>query len=91
MRALRWLIWALLKNDDAGPYGPENEHTAWGAIRWWLRNPFHNLCWHVLAKEGGWFFQLGGVPGWWFYIGHRPWTSPPGAFGIKLTYEQHKV
>lgn len=81
---MRWLLWAFFGNDEDGPYG-FFPHTRWGAVRWWLRNPFHNLTHHVLAWPGGPCLRLGGTkPGWIFYLGWRP---PDGHFGIKLTYE----
>lgn len=52
-----WLTWALFGNDDGGIYGEKDggwvaagntEQNAWTAIRWWFRNPFHNLFWHVI-------------------------------------------
>lgn len=56
-RGWRWLTWALFGNDDGGLFG---ERDAWGlfllpeertlkvALRWWLRNPLHNLFFYVL-------------------------------------------
>jgi hypothetical protein len=48
------IIWALFGNDEYGIYGdlnwnPEQEQTVMRAIRWWFRNPMHNLMFHVLS------------------------------------------
>lgn len=54
------IIWALFGNDEDGIYGTLKwrldtfsrafvYHPRYIALRWWLRNPFHNLLWHVLA------------------------------------------
>ena len=54
------MTWVIFGNDDSGIFGqrdnwsylPGNgEHTFWTALRWWIRNPFHNLTWHVLARD----------------------------------------
>lgn len=45
------LRWALFGNDDDGIYGPDwfnkGRETSWVAIKWWLRNPCHNLTFYV--------------------------------------------
>jgi hypothetical protein len=51
---MKKLIWALFGNDEDGIYGdrywnPEQEKSIWRAVRWWFRNPFHNLMFHVLS------------------------------------------
>ena len=53
-------IWALFGNLDDGIYGagtkwnPAGERSASRAIRWWVRNPMHNLCWYVLGVADRW-------------------------------------
>jgi hypothetical protein len=47
------IIWALFGNDEDGIYGdlnwnPTQSKSAWIAIKWWFRNPLHNLFFHVL-------------------------------------------
>lgn len=47
------ILWALFGNDEDGIYGdasfnPERKKSVWLAVKWWWRNPFHNLCFHVL-------------------------------------------
>lgn len=79
------IIWALFGNDEDGPYGIY-PHTSLGAIRWWLRNPFHNLLFHVANWQNGPIFRFGKRPGLNGYIGFRP---PHGAFGIAFRYERH--
>jgi hypothetical protein len=87
----RLLTWVLLGNEEDGLFGPPYEGrgtfyppTLWGAIRWAVRNPFHNLLFHVLAWPGGPFWKWGKVPGWNGYIGFRP---PKGVFGIAIRKE----
>jgi len=70
-------LWACVGNEEDGWFGIY-EHTLWGAIKWWWRNPFHNLFWHVLRWPNGPIYRWGKKPGWNGYIGWRP---PHGAFG----------
>lgn len=81
-------MWAIFGNDEDGPYGIY-EHTRWGAVKWWLRNPLHNVFWHVVNWPNGPFFEyrksVGAKKYFRFYIGWRPYG--PGPFGIKLTIE----
>lgn len=52
------ILWALFGNDEDGIYGcgtnwnPDCEKSAWRAIRWWFRNPAHNLTHHVIGIYG---------------------------------------
>lgn len=60
-RGWRLVTWALFGNDDDGifgedpdnvnipGFGPNAPQTFGQFCRWWLRNPFHNLFFHVLA------------------------------------------
>jgi hypothetical protein len=80
------LLWALYGNDDGGLYG---ERDAWGmfllpeemtaatALRWWLRNPLHNLFWHVLAWPADRAFVLFDAPagGFCYYRRPRQWLG----------------
>lgn len=77
---MTWLVWALFGNDEDGIYGMY-PHTTWGAVRWWLRNPFHNLCFHVLNWPGGPFLRYQGY-GWDIYAGFRPWKN--GVLGLAI-------
>lgn len=47
------VIWALFGNDEDGIYGPPDFMSGspqWlRAVFWWIRNPAHNLTFHVLA------------------------------------------
>lgn len=55
----RKLTWAIFGNDDDGIFGegakvwwPEvakEKATFWIAVRWWCRNPMHNLFTRVMA------------------------------------------
>lgn len=57
------IIWALFGNDEDGPIGnarwnPSRTDTWLVRVRWWLRNPFHNLFFHVIG------FPMLGVLAW---------------------------
>ena len=84
---MRRIIWALFGNDEDTIYGPpwfnKNKLTRWTAVRWWFRNPFHNLVFHVMVWPGGPIFRWGKVPGWNGYIGFRE----GGVFGIAIRKE----
>lgn len=49
---LKKIIWALFGNDD-DPNPPVNyyahEPMLYRGVRWWFRNPFHNLTFYVLG------------------------------------------
>jgi len=53
-----WTAWAIAGNDDDGifgeyqrrPYRPEMRNTPKKALRWWARNPFHNLFHYVIGS-----------------------------------------
>jgi len=50
----RGFLWALFGNELDGVIGdakwnPERKDTLWIRIKWWCRNPFHNLTWHVIG------------------------------------------
>lgn len=52
-----FIIWALLKNEDDGEIGdlnwnPQQRDTVWVRIKWWFRNPAHNLCFYVIGYAG---------------------------------------
>ena len=86
---MKKIIWALFGNDEDGIYGSHSgvagfdgvKPTWLVAVRWWLRNPFHNLVFHVLNWPGGPFWSWKAM-GWNGYIGFRP--HPNGVFGIAL-------
>jgi hypothetical protein len=47
------ILWALFGNDEDSVIGdasfnPERRDTWLIRLRWWLRNPAHNLCFHVI-------------------------------------------
>jgi len=52
---LLFVPWALFGNDEDGIFAERtsvagfSEQTLWTAVRWWLRNPCHNLTHHVIA------------------------------------------
>jgi hypothetical protein len=68
-----WLIWAFFLNELDGVIGdsrwnPERKDTFMIRLKWWLRNPCHNLTWHVLGfaqkPSTRVDFQLEDAPGW---------------------------
>lgn len=85
---MKAILWAIFGNDEDGPYG-FYPRTKLGAVRWWLRNPFHNLFWHVINYPGGPFFKWGKRPGLNGYIGWRPLPDGNGVFGVAFRYEKH--
>lgn len=62
----RGILWALFGNDEDGIYGdlswnPEQKRGVWIAIKWWFRNPCHNLTFHVLRVPAP-FISMGDAP-----------------------------
>lgn len=52
--ALSFILWALFGNEQDGLTGdpawnPERADTWKVRVLWWMRNPFHNLTWHVIG------------------------------------------
>lgn len=53
-----WIMWSLFGNDDDGIFGegpkahyyPEQNPSLVKAIRWTVRNPFHNFCFYVIGS-----------------------------------------
>jgi len=98
---MSWLAWALFGNDldgvDAnGPqsigWRPDLPVGGWKRrVLWWLRNPFHNLFWHVLglvdpktqALKADWYrvCLTGGDP-------RTNWSAHPGWHVCYLTTNQ---
>lgn len=85
------LIWALFGNDEDGIYGdlsfnPKCEKSKWLAIKWWFRNPFHNLFFHVwsvpkpFTSEGDYPKDVFNPNGGWNRITHT------GANGKKYRF-----
>lgn len=62
------LLWLLFGNADDGPYGPGSSAARFdpinwrAAIRWWMRNPLHNVCFRLLAIEYTTAYLLYGTP-----------------------------
>jgi len=58
-RDIRWWLklnplWALFGNVDDGLFGdlnfnPQGKRSLWTAIKWWFRNPMHNLMFYVVG------------------------------------------
>jgi hypothetical protein len=78
--------WLLFGNVDDGYWGdatfnPERKKDLWTAVRWWFRNPMHNLMFYgigfadqdrmVTGRYGSEFHKPGGG-----YL--RCWSSVPG-------------
>ncbi len=55
---LKCLTWAVFGNDDDGLFGeraspkfhPEKKASFTKALKWFLRNPFHNFCFYVIGS-----------------------------------------
>lgn len=48
------IIWTLFGNEDDGYIGdknwnPEQVDSAWIRVKWWVRNPLHNLVFYVIG------------------------------------------
>ncbi len=83
----RIVLWALFGNDEDGIYGERSVVPTYGKdapqntkqfLRWWTRNPFHNLFFHVLSwPVGNALILVQGPP---FKVMHRRpptnWVSP---------------
>ncbi|MDO6385575.1 hypothetical protein Q3Y64_04675 [Uliginosibacterium sp. 31-12] len=66
MTASKWIAWALFGNDEDGIYGdasfnPGGRRDRITAVRWWVRNPFHNLTFHVIGVPRP-FVSVGDFP-----------------------------
>lgn len=63
---IKKVLWALFGNDEDGFYGdtswnPEQKKSLWIAVQWWVRNPFHNLTFHVICPKSP-FTREGSFP-----------------------------
>lgn len=85
-----WLIWAFFLNELDGVLGdstwnPTREDSFMIRLKWWFRNPCHNLTWHVLgfaqtsSTRVDW--QTDDGPGWNYAI-----TLIKGADGKYTVY-----
>lgn len=60
---LTWLPWMLFGNDEGGVFGERDpyhtilgnpvSYSLGGFLKWWIRNPLHNLFFHVLRWDCG--------------------------------------
>lgn len=62
-----FILWALFGNYEDGLFGdanfnPAREKSLKIAFKWWKRNPFHNLTWHVIGFVGWSFKRYGKYP-----------------------------
>ena len=89
---LRIIPWALFGNDEDGIFGERSgvptfgDHTTRTAFRWWKRNPFHNLSWHVLrwpVKEAYILIEMPGQSTFLWRV-HRNWVADGPQFQIVL-------
>lgn len=54
-----WLTWSILGNEDDGIFGegphanykPCEKISTYKALRWFIRNPFHNLFFYVVGRN----------------------------------------
>lgn len=58
---------AIFGNKEDGYYGdsgfnPTGSTSTLTAIKWWLKNPFHNFTWHVIGVVGKAFTRTGKYP-----------------------------
>lgn len=66
---LPFALWAIFGNQEDSVWGdkwwnPNNSRNISYAIGWWVRNPCHNLTWHVIGIVG-WpvsFTRIGKYP-----------------------------
>ncbi len=85
---MNWLMWALFGNDLDGvdadseqAKGWRPELTGWKRrVLWWLRNPFHNLLWHVLGVVDRSTQELASG---WRRVGRYPLANVPPD-GVRL-------
>jgi hypothetical protein len=83
---LALITWALFGNDEDGifgeralvpGFGPAYPQTFGQFLRWWTRNPCHNLMFHVLVwrrQDGSGFVVLEGPAPWCLLYWERPVT-----------------
>lgn len=82
---LTLIPWAIFGNDEDGifaektsvPGFPAGNETFGQFIRWWTRNPFHNLFFHVLALPLWFSIPLLGKSDW-------PHFWPKGRVALSL-------
>ncbi len=83
MKVISWLVWALFGNDLDGVDAQSAQSRDWKPhltgwrrrVAWWLRNPFHNLLWHVLGVVDRQTQQLG--DGWRLHGRYPLHNLPP--------------
>lgn len=86
---MKRVLWALFGNDDDSVIGdkvwnPEQLDTPLIRIKWWLRNPLHNLMFYVIPFGFGnvKFSRYGNVDvfrdsGWgWAILKYKYWRMP---------------
>lgn len=70
---LRLVVWSLFGNADDGLHGDDKwragrTRTWWLAVKWWTRNPAHNMC----------FYVLGFADQEHLFVGEKDWGADPG-------------
>lgn len=85
--------WALFGNDEGGIFGERDPyHTMLGNpvsysfvgfLKWWFRNPLHNLFFHVLRWDCGdnaliLYARDATGSRWWFRAPQRTWHADEG-------------
>ncbi len=91
-KGLSLITWAIFGNDEDGIFGERSSVPTYGKQsvrnfgRWWMRNPFHNLCAHVLRWQTSKAFVLVESPGknHFHERTHRNWVTPGRQFQITL-------
>ncbi len=96
---MTWVLWALFGNDldgidadspQAREWRPDLRVGSWRRrVLWWLRNPLHNLLWHVLGVVDRQTQQRPvGYPRW----GRFPEANlPPAGFTWNLAVIEARV
>ena len=90
---LTWLPWCLWGNDEGGIFGERDpyhtmlgnpvSYSFLGFVKWWFRNPFHNLFWTVLRWDCGdnaliLYARDETGSRWWFRAPQRTWHADQG-------------
>ena len=91
-RGASLITWAVFGNDMEGIFGERSivptygEMTTRNFVRWWIRNPFHNLSWHVLDWPRKKVYVLVEIPGQktFFWREPRNWVADDHQFQVVL-------
>lgn len=98
------ITWALFGNDEGGIFGERDPYftrsngvrvpdfSFWGFVKWTVRNPLHNLFFHVLRWDAGdnarvLYARDSQGSRWWFRAPQRTWfaDSPEPQVLVRLS------